>query len=152
MPDSIGALRKVGQRLLTPSDTLWRYADGRAQISVIRYPIGPNVKVGADTAQWLEREGGAFLAVMPILQRRGEIESYSVRLAQVQPGPNPPALEHLGIVLNVARGKRTIETQYLYVIGGRFLKIRVTEPDDSAASPVQAFARTLAKRIAAASQ
>jgi hypothetical protein len=149
MPDSIGSLRKIGQRVLIPTDTLWRYEDGRAQVSVIRYPIREASKVGTDTSQWLLREGESLIRAMPLLQQRRQIDSYSVRLSRVEAGPNPPALEYAGVVLEAARGKRTIESQYLYIVGGRWLKVRATEPDDSSASsPVPAFARTMANRLA----
>jgi hypothetical protein len=148
MPDSLGGLRKVGQRVLLPTDTLWRYEDGRAQVSVIRYPIREETKVGPDTTQWILREGESIVRVMPILKQRREIDSYSVRLSRVQAGPNPPAHEYVGVILEVARGRRTIESQYLYIVGGRFLKVRATEPDDSStASPVPGFAREMASRL-----
>ena len=72
-----------------------------------------------------------------------------MRLARVAPGPSPPTLEHVAVVLNTTRGTRTIESQYLYIVGQRWLKVRATEPDDSAAaSPVAGFARAIAGRVA----
>lgn len=149
MPDSLRSFRLVGRRILGGTDSVWRYTDGRAQVSVIRYAIDPDVKVGADSVAWLEREGEKFLRVQEILRAQGQIDRFEVRVAKVDVGPKPPGHEYVAVVSNTSRGTQTVEIQYLYLIGGRWLKVRVTEPEDGAtASGAPQFARTLAQRVA----
>ena len=149
MPDSLLNYRLVGRRILGGRDSVWRYTDGRAQVSVIRYVIDQDVKVGPDSVVWLEREGEKFLRVQEILRQQGQIDRFEVRMSKVGAGPKPPDHEYVAIVTNTSRGRQTVELQYLYLVGGRWLKIRVTEPEDGAtASSAPHFARSLASRVA----
>lgn len=149
MPDSLLNYRLVGRRILGGRDSLWRYTDGRAQVSVIRYVIDQDVQVGTDSVAWLEREGQKFLRVQAILREQGRIDRFEVRMSKLEQGPKPPEHEHIAVVTNTSRGKQTVEMQYLYLVGGRWLKVRVTEPDDGAtSSSAPLFARSLARRVA----
>ena len=148
MPDSIAGFRRTAQSLVG-RDSVWRYTNGKAQVSVIRYALTRDAKTGADTSAWLAREGNKFVQVMPMLKRRGAIESYEVKTSRVGDGPAPPHREYVGVVVSTIKGKRSTELQYLYLVKNRWLKVRASEPGGGDASAsVTRFSRALASRVA----
>lgn len=148
MPDSIAGFRRTAQSMVG-RDSVWRYTNGKAQVSVIRYALTSDVKVGSDTSAWLSREGDKFIRVMPMLKERGAIEKYEVKSSKVGDGPAPPRHEYVGVVVNTIKGKRSVELQYLYLVQNRWLKIRASEAEGgSASATVPRFARALANRVA----
>ena len=148
MPDTIAGFRRTAQSLVG-RDSVWRYTNGNAHVSVIRYALTSDVKVGTDTSGWLAREGDKFIRVMPMLKERGAIDAYEVKSSKVGDGPAPPRREYVGIVVNTIKGKRSTELQYLYLVKNRWLKVRASEAEGgNATSTVPRFARALASRVA----
>jgi hypothetical protein len=132
MPDSVGTYRLVLTAPLNgaPTDTIHRFvADGRTHISVIRYPVRNDVRVGADSVTWLEREGAKFVAVQQLLVQRGVIQSYEVKLSKRSSVPigTDSLATYVSIIQTRRREGVLNEIEYLYVIGGKFLKIRASE-------------------------
>ena len=158
IPASVGRYRLVETRPVNglPTDTIYRFTDStKINISVIRYAVPADVKVGSDSSVWLTREGAKFAALQPILRQRDVIQAFEIKLqktASVQLGSVPVA-EHLSIVQTRARYGVFNELEYLYVIGGRFLKVRISEPDTGASSSDSPrFARELARQVLLASR
>ena len=153
IPASVGRFRLVETRPVNglPTDTIYRFTDStKINISVIRYAVPADVKIGSDSSVWLEREGAKFAAIQPILRQRDVIQAFEIKLqktASVQLGSVPVA-EHLSVVQTRARYGVFNELEYLYVIGGRFLKVRISEPETGATkSDSPMFARELARQV-----
>lgn len=154
MPAQLGPFRLVSRDTLrgAATDSIYRYTDStsRVRVSVIRYDVPPDVRVGTDTARWLEGEGRKFEAIQPLLVERGVLEGYEVafaKLGALRFGADSVSEFATAVAVRM-RGKPFADLQYLYVIDGRFLKIRATVPPDNAArSEVPIFARELARRL-----
>lgn len=153
IPRTVGNFRLVAVRPVrgAPSDTNYRFDNGAGLgISVFRYGIPADVRASGDTVAWIRREGEKFPVVQRILVSRGVADSMKVRLSMLNPArPDFPVAEYVGVVQTwSARRGVMIESEYVYVVGGRFLKIRGSEPDASeGTSLVAQFARALLRSI-----
>lgn len=136
-----------------PADTLYRFTDGTdAVVSAIRYPIPGDVKVGVDSQTWLAREGDKLSQVQEIRVERRQIESYQVAFSTTKPLQDSPLVERATAIAVRQGGAVHMEFQYLYIVGGRFLKVRGTLPGDMwRTSDFPNFARELARRVHRAS-
>ena len=152
IPQSVGAFRLIGARPVrgAPEDTNYRFDNGGLGISVFRYAIPADVQRDGDTVSWIRREGEKFPVVQRILVSRGIADSMQVRLSVLNPSrPEFPIAEYVGVVQTwSARHGVMIESEYVYVVGGRFLKIRGSEPDGvEGTSQVAQFARQLLRSM-----
>ena len=138
-----------------PADSAFRFSDGSPTIlTVFVYGVAADVKVGADSQKWTPREGEKFKAVQEIQKNRGRITAFSVafsdttRFAAGERG----ILEHrIAIPVRFPNGVVAVEFEYLYLIGGKFVKVRATVPEqDWQKTHVALFARVLATRMARA--
>jgi len=137
-----------------PNDSAYRFSDGSAtRVTALIYSIPPDVQVGPDSQSWTMREGEKFQEVQPLLVRRGAIEAFSVAFAnsgeiKVE---NHSIPEHATAIAVRSRGNVTVDFQYLYLVDGRFLKVRATVPSEGwERTDVPVFARDLARRLATA--
>jgi hypothetical protein len=158
VPTQVGRFRlsKVEAIKFLPADTLYRFTDGSvANVSAVRYAIAPDVKAGSDSQAWTAREGEKFERIQQILLRQGRIESYRTYLSQAQRLNLGDAelIEHATVLTVQKVDAGTVEFAYVYLIGGRFLKVRGTFPGDQwQASDFPAFARELARQVRIASR
>lgn len=136
-----------------PSDSVFRFSDGSAtRLSVITYDVGEDVKVEPDSQKWTAAEGEKFRVVQEVRQSRGQIAAYVVAFsdtARVSAGDRA-LLEHAaGVPVRSRSGTVSVELQYLYLIGGKFVKVRATVPEPGwQQTTVPAFARELARHLA----
>ena len=153
IPESVGAFRRIAVRPVrgAPNDTNYRFDNGAGVgISVFRYAIPADVQRDRDTVAWIRREGEKFPVVQRILVSRGVADSMKVRLSMLNPArPEFPLAEYVGVVQTwSARHGVMIESEYIYVVDGRFLKIRASEPDAvEGGSQAAQFARQLLRSM-----
>jgi hypothetical protein len=155
---AIGRYRLTHSQLLpeTSRDSIFRYSDGTASIvSVFRYDVPEDVKVVVDSQAWIAREGEKFAQVQDAFVEQGKIESYRVAFS----GTNELAVdgavlgEHSIAIAVKARGAVRMDFQYLYLIDGRFLKVRATFPGELwKTGEMPNFAREVARRAHRASK
>lgn len=135
---------------------MYRFTDGSAAIlTAIRYSIPQDVKIEADSQAWTTREGEKFERMQQILLGRRTIENYRTLLSHAQSVDlvDTRLLEHATVVSTRRHGTSTMEFQYLYLVGGRFLKVRGTFPGEQwQTSDFLAFARELARRVSLAAK
>jgi hypothetical protein len=139
-----------------PNDSLFRFSDGtRALVSVIIYEPGADVKVDPDSQKWTAREGEKFRQVQQIQKDRGRISDFTVALSDTVrfTAGGRRILEHMIVVpTRFPNGQIVLEMQYLYLIDGKFVKVRGSVPDQTSGGAntgrVPPFARTLALRVA----
>jgi hypothetical protein len=134
------------------SDSLYRFSDGTAaRVTVIIYEPGEDVKDEPEAQEWVAREGSKFQQVQEIRRRRGQIASYAEGFSdtsRVSAG-DERLLEHAaGMPVRMRNGDIFVELQYLYLIDGKFVKVRATVPEDIwRETRVPVFARELAGRL-----
>ena len=136
-----------------PTDSLFRFSDGsRTTLTVIVYDIDPDVRVEADSQKWTAREGEKFKAVQEIQRNRGQIAGFVVAFSDTSrfaaAGRN--ILEHaIAAPTRFTNGSVAVEMQYLYLIEGKFVKVRATIPQQGwEQTRVPSFSRELARRVA----
>lgn len=133
-----------------PTDTIYRFVDSTSQrISVIRYPVPPDIRALADTSQWVDVEGRKFERVQELLVQRGSLQSSRVaymRTVPLQVGSRTVQEFAAAMVVRI-RGKSFVDLEYLYLVGDTFLKIRATVPEESERKDIPAFARDLVRRF-----
>jgi hypothetical protein len=155
---SIGRYRfKVAEVSSSGSrDSIFRYTDGTdAIVSVFRYDVPPDVKIGPDSQSWTAREGGKFEQVQSILLQQGRIENFRTAFADTSDLDigGVTVTEHSTAIAVRAGGRVRMDFQYLYLVGGRFLKVRGTFPGDSwRTSEIADFSREVARRTHATSR
>lgn len=154
IPGQIAAYRLTERATVTgmPSDSLFRFSDGsRTTVTVIIYTISDDVKVDADSQKWTAREGDKFKEVQRIRASRGQIADFVVAFADTsrEKVPGFAVLEHwIASPTKYPNGAITIEMQFLYLIGGKFVKVRATVPEQGwQQTTVDDFARELARRV-----
>lgn len=154
IPDAIGAFRLTERSTVRglPTDSAFRFRDGSpAILSLIIYNVPPDVQVGADPQQWTPREGEKFRAVQEIRRRSGQISAYAVAFADTSRIADARStLEHyIAIPVRMPSGAVAVEMQFLYLIDGKFVKVRATIPEQGwEQTSVPSFARALALRLA----
>jgi hypothetical protein len=154
IPGEISSYKLTERAIVTgmPSDSLFRFSDGsRTTLTVIIYTISPDVKVDADSQKWTAREGDKFKEVQRIRASRGQIADFVVAFADTsrEKVPGFQVLEHwIASPTRYPNGAITIEMQFLYLIGGKFVKVRATVPEQGwQQTTVDDFARELARRV-----
>jgi hypothetical protein len=154
----IGRYRLARSDLLpeTSRDSIYRYSDGTASIvSVFRYDVPEDVKVVADSQAWIAREGEKFAQVQDAFVEQGKIESFRVVYSGMNELDMDGAVigEHAIAIAVRARGAARMDFQYLYLVDGRFLKVRATFPGELwKAGEMPSFAREFARRAHRASR
>lgn len=137
-----------------PNDSAYRYTDGsQTRVTVFVYDIPVDVQVGADSQSWTPREGKKFEEVQPLLVQRGMLGAYEVAFANTGEitAANHKITEHATAIAVRSHGRVAVDFQYLYLVAGRFLKIRATVPGDAwAKTDVPTFSREMARHLASA--
>jgi hypothetical protein len=155
IPTEIGAFKLTERAAVTsePTDSLFRFRDGSpAILTVFVYDVGADVKTDADPQKWTASEGEKFKEVQDIRVRRGAISSYAVAFsdtARFAVGAHN-ILEHsIAVPVRFPNGTIAVDMQYLYLIAGKFVKVRATIPETGwQQTKVPGFARELARRLA----
>ena len=155
IPSEIGAFKLTQRGVVqaAPFDSLFRYRDStRTILTVIIYGLSDDVKIEADSQKWTAREGDKFRQVQEILKSRGRFADYIVAFSDtVRFAVGPMGiLEHsIATPVRYANGSVAVDMQYLYLIGGKFVKVRATVPQEIwEKEPIPQFARELALRLA----
>ena len=138
-----------------PTDSLFRFSDGSPTIlTVFVYDVAADVKVDADPQKWTPREGEKFKAVEEIQRSRGRIAAFTVAFSDTTrfAAGERSILEHaIAIPVRFPNGVVAVEFEYLYLIDGKFVKVRATVPQEGwQKTHVPAFSRALAIRMARA--
>src|SRR5262245_2656044 len=138
-----------------PTDSAFRFRDGSPTIlTVFVYGVDPDVKVDADSQKWTPREGEKFKAVQEIQRSRGRIAAFTVAFSDTTrfAAGERRILEHsIAIPVRFPNGVVAVEFEYLYLIEGKFVKVRATVPEQGwQQTHVPLFARALATRMAGA--
>ncbi len=155
---SIGRYRFTRAEVLSSGsrDSIFRYTDGTAaRVSVFRYDIPPDVKIGADSQSWTAREGPKFEQLQSVLVKQGRIESFLTAFTDTKELDigGVTVLEHSTAIAVRVRGRLHMDFQYLYLVGGRFLKVRGTFPGESwRTSAIPNFSREVARLAHATSR
>ncbi|MGH7531614.1 MAG: hypothetical protein ACREMN_14630 [Gemmatimonadales bacterium] len=152
---------RVGDYRLTERDTIaqehggghvYRFSDGSAtRLTVFVYRIPADVQEGPDSAAWVHRESEKFTRVLPIQVERGVYEAYEVAFAHAEPDVRGADTIPGHVVGAGTRrgGEVFVELQYLYLVRGRFVKVRATIPSDRwQETTVPNFAKALVGSIA----
>lgn len=155
IPAELGAFKLTERTAINgiPTDSLYRFRDStRTNVSVIIYNVSPDAMQGADPQQWTSREGEKFRAVQAAQRERGKIADYVVAFsdtARLSVGSGS-ILEHsIASPTRFPNGNIAVEMQYLYLIDGKFVKVRATVPEQGwQRTGVPSFARALARRMA----
>jgi hypothetical protein len=156
IPAQLGRYRLTNRHAVegAPNDSAYRYTDGsETRVTVFVYAIPVDVQVGADSQSWTPREGMKFEEVQPLLVQRGMIGAYEVAFANTGEitAANRKITEHATAIAVRSRGQVAVDFQYIYLVAGRFLKIRATVPSDGwEKTDVPTFAREMARRLASA--
>lgn len=136
----------------TLTDSLYRFSDGSGtNLSVIVYDVIAEAKTDQDPQKWTAIEGEKFKEVQEIRKNRGDMAAYSVAFsdsARFKAG-SLNLLEHrIATPVRYANGTIAIDMQYLYLVDGKFLKVRATIPEPGwQQTMVPAFSRELAQRV-----
>ena len=155
IPEKIGAFELTERTVVTdvPSDSVFRFRDGsRTTLTVIVYSVGDDVRAEGDPQLWAATEGAKFEELQPIRVSRGQIAAYAEAVSDTNwfsVGPDR-LLEHFTMVpVRFRNGTVAVDMQYLYMIWGKFVKVRATVPAEGwKESNVPSFARELARRLA----
>jgi len=155
IPAEIGAFKLTERAIVRglPTDSLFRFSDGsRTILTVIIYNVSADLRVDADSQKWTAREGEKFKLVQAIRRDRGQLSDFTLAFSDTTRfvvGARQ-ILEHaIAIPTRYPNGAITVEMQYLYLIGGKFVKVRATIPQQGwEETKVPAFARELAIRMA----
>ena len=154
IPDSVGSYRLTQRSVVrgVPTDSLFRFSNGsRTIVTVLVYDISSDVKVEPDSQKWTFREGEKFKLVQQIRRDRGDISEFTEPLSdstRMTIGSRQ-LLEHsIVIPTRYNNGAVTVEYQILYLIDGKFLKVRATiAADDFRKSTVREFSKNLARIV-----
>lgn len=155
IPEQIGAF-KLTQRATVRglrTDSLFRYRDGsRTLLTVIIYDVPEDIRTHPDTQQWTHREGEKFKHVQEIQVRRGFLRGYQLAFSDTTRftvGPRSFLQHSVATPVRFANGAVAVEMQFLYLIDGKFVKVRGTVPEQGwQESRVPEFARELATTLA----
>ena len=155
IPSQIGAFKLTERATVRglPSDSLFRFRDGSPTIlTVIIYDVAADVRVGDDSQKWTLREGEKFQAVQDIRVNRGQLGAYQLAFSDTTrfTAGDHHILEHsIATPIRFPNGAIAVDMQYLYLIGGKFVKVRATIPEQGwQQTQVPSFARELAIRMA----
>jgi hypothetical protein len=154
IPSEIGAFKLTERTAVRglATDSIFRYRDGsRTILSVIIYNVPDGVRVDADSQKWTAREGDKFKRVQDLYVSRGQLAAYTVAFSDTTrfPAAGHNILEHsIATPVRFPNGAIAVELQYLYLIGGKFIKVRATIPQAGwEQTNVPSFARETAQSI-----
>ncbi|MEO5589743.1 MAG: hypothetical protein ABIS03_09165 [Gemmatimonadaceae bacterium] len=155
IPAVIGAFKLTERTAVrgAPADSLFRYSDSSATLlSVIIYDVAPDVKAVADSQMWAPREGDKFREVQRMQRERGRIGDYVIAFsdtATLTVGRSRIVEHSIASPTRFSNGTIAVEMQYLYLVAGRFVKVRATVPENKWQEiPIRSFARELARIMA----
>jgi hypothetical protein len=155
IPAEIGAFKLTERAAIgsEPTDSLFRFGDGsRTILTVFVYDVDADVKADSDPQKWTAAEGEKFKAVQDIRVSQGAISSYAVAFSDTTrfAAGTHNILEHAtAIPIRFPNGSIVVDLQYLYLIDGKFVKVRATIPEVGwQQTTVPSFARDLAHRLA----
>jgi hypothetical protein len=154
IPDLVGSYKLTQRGVVrgAPTDSLFRFSDGsRTIVTVLVYDISSDVKVDPDSQKWTFREGEKFKLVQQIRRDRGDISEFTEPVSdstRMTIGSRQ-LLEHAIVIpTRYNNGAVTVEYQILYLIDGKFLKVRGTvAADDFGKSAVHEFSKNLARIV-----
>jgi hypothetical protein len=155
IPAQIGTFKLTERAAVrgAPADSLFRYKDGSpTNLSVFIYDADADSQNDADPQLRTVREGEKFKAVQDILMSHGQIVAHQLAFSdttRLRVGAST-ILEHaVAMPTRYPNGSITVEMQYLYLIGGKFVKVRATVPEKGwEQAHVPQFARELALHMA----
>lgn len=155
VPAQVGEFRLTERASVSgaPGDSLFRFRDSsRTNLTVFIYEIGADVRVEADSQLWTAREGGKFKEIQDIRVARGQIAEYVLAVSdtsRIGIG-RYDILEHwMATPVRFPSGAIAVDMQFLYLVGGKFIKVRATIPEQGwEQTRVPSFARELALRLA----
>lgn len=135
-----------------PGDSLFRFSNGsRTVLTVFVYGVSDDLKAEPDSQKWTAREGDKFRQVQEIRHRRGDFVDYNVAFADTTrfEAGRRSILEHrIATAIKAANGAIAIDMQHLYLIDGRFLKVRATIPESGwQQNSALGFGRELAMKV-----
>ena len=159
IPPEIGSFKMTARTTVRglPTDSLFRFRDSsRTILTVIVYDVAEDVMIEGDSQKWTAREGEKFKEVQDIRVRRGQIAAYVLSVSDTTRFSvgERSLLEHfVAAPVRFPNGAISVEMQYLYLIGGKFVKVRATIPEQGwQQSRVPSFARELARRMASGTE
>lgn len=155
VPAQVGAFRLTERAAVTgaSTDSLYRFRDSsRTNLTVFIYDIAPDVRVEADSQKWTAREGGKFKEIQDIRVARGQIAAYVLAFSdttRISVGEHNLLEHRTATPVRFPSGAVAVDMQFLYLVGGKFVKVRATIPEQGwEQTPVPSFARELALRLA----
>lgn len=154
---TVGRYRLTGAEPIegAPLDSVYRFTDGTsATVSAFRYDVPADVREGRAREKWTEREGLKFEAIQPILVSQGRIESFRVAFSDLAfvAVETDSILEHSVAVAVRSDDEVWMDFQYLYLVCGRFLKLRGSFARDAwQQSEFPNFSRELMRVVRASS-
>ena len=113
-----------------PRDRGFRYADGSpTRVSVFLRPADSTSAI-AEPRQVVATEGPLFTETLPIGVQRGWYDAYTVAFAHVDSldVDGRMLFSHVTAAPTRRGNQISVEFQYLYLVGTRFLKVRATVP------------------------
>ena len=153
MPTQVGAFTLVARRPVagTAGDMSYRYRDASpANISVYLYSASyPGVDASGGPRERVAREGVLLLDVMPIQTRRGVYDSFEPvvsRADSLQVGD----VVVPGYLTGVRVHRRSVtaqELQFLHLVGGDFVKLRATVPEDYSIATLRSLDSAIVARL-----
>jgi hypothetical protein len=154
-PAEIGAFKLTERSIVrgVPTDSVFRFSDGSpTTLTVFIYDVVADVKVEADSQKWTAREGEKFKSVQEIRRARGQIADFVMAFSDTTRFNvgQKNILEHaIAIPTRLNNRNVVVEMQYLYLIHGKFVKVRGTIPQQGwEKTGVPSFSRDLARRVA----
>jgi hypothetical protein len=154
IPTQVGRYRLTAREAIGPvGDSLFRFSDGsKIRLTVFRYAVPPDILANADSGAWTTTEGAKFEEVQPYRVRERQIDEYKLAFADTsrQNVGDTSVTEHATAIAVKSRGEVLMDFQYLYLIRGRFLKVRATVPGNAwSTAGIPDFAREVARRVQA---
>ena len=153
MPAQVGAFTLVARRPVpgAAGDMAYRYRDASpANISVYVYSASyPGVDASGGPRERVAREGLLLLDVMPIQTRRGVYDSFEPlvsRADSLQVG-NVVVPGYLTGVRVHRRSVTAQELQFLHLVGGDFVKLRATVPEDYSIATLRSLDSGIVARL-----
>lgn len=154
MPAQLGDWRLTDAEVIrgTGAGGRYRFTDGSAaRVSVIVYAVSDDAMNEPTPQGRVEHEGRKSQTVLDLLTQNGTYDGVGMAFAGadtvVANGVAVPGFSSAAAAKR--NGRISVELQYLYLVGSRFLKVRATLPErDWERSTVPGFAKTLARVVA----
>ena len=145
VPKRVGEFQLVDRHRVpgAAGDMAYRYRDASpANVSLYIYPIDyPGAESSGGPRERVAHEGGLLLQLMPIQVQRHVYDSFEPLVSR------PDSLVVRGMLIpgyvtgvRVHRGAATVhELQLLHLVGGDFVKLRATIPEDYSIATLRAL-------------